>query len=211
VLAVLAVLALAVQLSTVRRHTNNLDKLRLDHVTAVVRAQSADAVLFGTAGTQDRTGSLGDLNFGRGPNLLDRYLALRMPSLPLVNDDTCVPAVAYLAGPRTSRHGLFLFYANDPDQQSAAAAAFAALPGIRVQEPATRYFLLRTVRALPPRALVELALRVRRAWVAAEPLNPRAGDLVTSDMQALDSPVTCVPRGPLGDPDISPNFPEIVT
>ncbi|HEU4977500.1 MAG TPA: hypothetical protein VFT42_01250, partial [Solirubrobacteraceae bacterium] len=76
--------------------------------------------------------------------------------------------------------------------------------------PAPRYFLLRTA-ALPPRALVELALRIRRAWVGAEPRNPRAGDLVASDQQALRAPGACVPRGPLGDPDISPNFPEIVT
>jgi hypothetical protein len=209
VLVGLSAVALLTQLSIVRKHDRNLAHLRLGRITSVVRAQSRDAVLFGTAGTQDFTGYLGAFNFGRGPNLLDRYLALRIPSLPLVNDDTCVPVVRYLDGAPTPRHGLFLFYANDPEQQAAAAAAFAKL-GVRVQVPAPRYFLIRTA-ALPPRALVELGLRIRKAWVAAEPANPRAGDLVTSDSRALQAPGTCTSRGPFGDPDISPNFPEIVT
>ena len=210
VLAVLAIVAVVTQLSVVRKHSHNLAKLQLTHVTKVVDAQSSDAVLFGTAGTQDLTGTLGAFNFGRGPYLLDRYLSMRIPSLPLVNDDTCVPVVAYLRGAQTPRHGLFLFYANEPAEQSAAAAAFKAIPRIVVQIPAPRYFLIRT-RSLAPRALVQLALRIRRAWVAAEPKNPRAGDLVASDTQALDAPGTCVPRGPFGDPDTSPNYPEIVT
>jgi hypothetical protein len=209
VLVALAAAALLTQLAVVRKHNHNLARLHLGRVTAVVRAQSGDAVLFGTAGTQDVTGTLGAFNFGRGPNLLDRYLALRIPSLPLVNDDTCVPVVGYLSGPPTPRHGLFLFYANDTDQQRAAKTAFAKL-GVRAQVPAPRYFLIRTA-ALPPRALVELALRIRTAWLAAEPANPRSGDLVASDRRALQAPGTCVSRGPFGDPDISPNFPEIVT
>src|SRR5581483_9356254 len=139
-LTALAVGALAVQISTDRRHTHNLAKLQLEHVTAVVRAQARDAVLFGSAGTSAPGGFLGDLNFGRGPNLLDRYFALRIPSLPLVNDDTCVPVVRYLAGQRTPRHGLFVFYANTADQQAAAASAFAKLRSVRVVVPATRYF-----------------------------------------------------------------------
>jgi hypothetical protein len=150
------------------------------------------------------------LNFGRGPNLLDRYLSLRIPSLPLVNDDTCVPVVAYLAR-AAPRHGLFVFYADAPGQQAAAAHAFAAVPGVRVTVPAPRYFVVRTARSLRPRELVQLALRVRETWIAAEPANPRARDLVASDTQALETPATCEPRGPLGDPDISPNYPEIVT
>jgi len=210
-LVALAAGALAFQLMTTLRHNRNISKLELDHITAVVRSQSSHAVLFGTAGTMDVTGFLGDLNFGRAPNLLDRYLSLRIPSLQLVNDDTCVPVVSYLRGSEPRRFGLFLFYANAPDQQAAAAAAFAKVPGVRVQVPAERYFLLRSAQPLPARALVELALRVRRAWVAAEPLNPRAGDLVASDSAALEAPGSCVPRGPLGDPDVSPNFPEVVT
>jgi len=207
VLAGLVAVAIVLQIATVQRHAHNLAKLKLDHVTAVVHAQSDDAVLFGSAGTLDASGSLGVLNFGRGPNLLDRYLSLRIPSLPLVNDDTCVPVAAFLAGAE-ARHGLFLFYADAPAQQAAAASAFAKLSGVRVTVPAPRYFLLRT-RALRPRALVVLALQIRRTWIAAEPANPRAGDLIDADRQALAA--TCVPRGPLGDPDISPHFPEVVT
>jgi hypothetical protein len=210
VLVVLAGIALLTQLSLVRSRNHKLAELRIGHITSVVRAQSHDAVLFGTAGTQDPTGFLGAFNFGRGANLLDRYLALRIPSLPLVNDDTCVPVTAYLEGPPTPRHGLFLFYANAPDQQAAAMRAFAKIEGVRVQVPAPRYLLIRTP-ALAPRALVVLGLRIRKAWVAAEPTNPRAGDLVASDTQALTAPASCMPRGPFGDPDISPNFPEIVT
>ncbi|HEV2590881.1 MAG TPA: hypothetical protein VGU02_03210, partial [Gaiellaceae bacterium] len=203
--------AIAVQVTTVQRHNHHLAKLQLNHVTEVVRAESSDAVLFGSAGTMDTTGFLGALNFGRGPNLLDRYLAMRIPSLQLVNDDTCVPVVAYLRGPQRARHGLFLFYANNPDAQAAASSAFAGIDGVRVTSPASRYYLVRTTNAMAPRALVVLALQIRRAWASAEPTNPRAGDLVASDRQALAAPGACVPRGPLGDPDISPNFPEIVT
>ena len=202
--------ALAIELVTVNRHARNLAKLRLNHITAVARAESKDAVLFGSAGTMDWTGVLGDFNFGRGPNLLDRYLALRLPSLPFVDDDTCVSVVEYLRAPPVARHGLFFFYANTVAQQSAAGSALARLHGVTVETPAPRYFLVRTP-PLEPRNLVQLAVKIRRAWIDAEPANPRAGDLVASDRQALDSPASCVPRGLLGDPDISPNFPEIAT
>ena len=90
------------------------------------------------------------------------------------------------------------------------ARNLAKLHGLTVDVPAPRYFLVRTP-PLASRALVEAALKIRSAWVAAVPANPRAGDLVASDRQALEAPASCVSRGPLGDPDVSPNFPEVIT
>jgi hypothetical protein len=190
---------------------SDLKHLDLNQVTAAVRADSAGSVLFGTAGTQNPSGYLGAFNFGRPPNLLDRYLQLRIPSLPLVNDDTCVPVVSFLAGPSTAEHGIWVFYAAFAPQEAAARSAFAGVAGVTVTEPAPHYFLLRSNAALAPRQLVGMAVELRRVWHHAEPANPRVSDLVNADSQALNSPATCQPRGFLDDPDISPNWPEALT
>ena len=53
-------------------------------------------VLFGSTGFTLPGGYLGYFTFGRPPNLADRYLSLRIPSLTFVNDDACEPVVAFL-------------------------------------------------------------------------------------------------------------------
>jgi hypothetical protein len=192
-----------------RQH--DLTHLDLNQVTAAVRADSAGSILFGTTGSQDPTGYLGAFNFGRPPNLLDEYLKLRISSLPLVNDDTCVPVVSLLAGPSTPEHGIWIFYAWRTDEEAAAGAAFAVASGVTVEQPAPHYFLVRSRKALPPRELVALGLTLRREWQRAIPGNPRVSDLVNADAQALNDPAKCQPRGFLDDPDISPNWPEALT
>jgi hypothetical protein len=189
----------------------DLKQLDLNQITAAVRADSAGSILFGTAGSQNPTGYLGAFNFGRPPNLLDRYLKLRIPSLPLVNDDTCVPVVSFLTDASAPEHGIWVFYAAFADQEAAAGAAFAVAPDVTVEEPAPHYFLLRSRDALAPRPLVELGLALRRDWQRAVPANPRVSDLVNADSQALNNPAKCQPRGFLDDPDISPNWPEALT
>src|SRR5205814_9155181 len=109
--------------------------LELGRIAAVVRAESRGAVLFGTTGSEDSTGYLGAFNFGRPPNLLDRYLELRIPSVELVDDDTCIPVVKFLRGPQQAKVGLWLFYAARPDEEAAARPALGAVPGVLVADP----------------------------------------------------------------------------
>jgi Dolichyl-phosphate-mannose-protein mannosyltransferase len=188
-----------------------LKQLDLNQITAAVRADSPGSILFGTTGSQDPTGYLGAFNFGRPANLLDEYLKLRIPSIPLIDDDTCVPVVSFLAGPSTPEHGIWIFYAARADEVSAARAAFAVAPGVTVDEQEPHYFLVRSRNALAPRQLVTLGLALRLAWQRAVPMNPRVSDLVNADSQALTAPAKCQPHGFLGDPDISPNWPEALT
>ena len=192
-----------------RQH--DLKHLDLNQITAAVRADSTGSILFGTTGSQDPSGYLGAFNFGRPANLLDQYLKLRIPSLVLIDDDTCVPVVSFLGGPSTAEHGIWVFYAARANEEAAAGAAFATAPGITVEEPAPHYFLLRSRDALAPRPLIVLGLALRRDWKRAVPLNPRVSDLVNADSQALTAPAACKPRGFLDDPDISPNWPESLT
>ncbi len=213
-LLVLGILVLGLGLFDARivlARQRDLSHLDLNQITAAVRADSSGSVLFGTAGTQDPSGYLGAFNFGRPANLLDRYLQFRIPSLQLVNDDTCVPAVSFLAGPTEARRGIWVFYATTAAQETVASAAFAHVPAVSVNRPTPHYFLLHSRQALAPRQLLTLALAVRRDWLRAEPENPRAGDLVNADSEALRAPAACQPRGFLDDPDISPNWPESLT
>ena len=189
----------------------DLKHLDLNQITAAVRADSTGSILFGTIGTQDPTGYLGAFNFGRPANLLDEYLKLRIPSLPLFDDDSFVPVVTFLAKPSEPQRGIWIFYAAAASQEAAAGAAFAVAPGVTVAEPAPQYILVRSRDSLAPRPLVELALALRRDWQRAVPTNPRVSDLVNADSQALTNPAKCQPRGFLEDPDISPNWPEALT
>ena len=72
--------------------------------------------------------------------------ALRIPSLRLVDDDTCVPVVSFLAGPATPRVGLWVFYAARADEEAAAGAALAAVRGA-VDEPLPHYLVVRSTGA----------------------------------------------------------------
>ena len=211
VLGILVVGLAGVDARIVLARQHQLSKLDLGRVTAAVREHSADSVVFGTTGTEDTTGYLGALNFGRPAFLLDRYFELRVSSLNVVADDTCVPAVAFLKGPSAPLHGIWVFYAARTDEETAAGAAFATAPDVTVLEPAPHYFLLRSTEALAPRALLELGLALRQRWQIAVPTNPRVQDLVDADTQALNAPGACKPHGFLGDPDISPNWPEALT
>jgi hypothetical protein len=208
-LLVAGLMTIDIRIVTARQH--QLANLHLGEVTSVVRDQSRNAVLFSTVGSQDPAGYLGAFNFGRPPSVFDKYLGLRIPSLREVDDDTCVPVVAFLAGPATPRIGLWVFYYARDDEAAPGRTALSGIPGTVLEEPEPHYLVVRTTRALPPRELVTKSLAIRRRWHAAIPGNPRSIDNVNSDSQALRAPAACRPRGFLDDPDISPNWPEALT
>ena len=211
VLAILLAGLITLETRVVLSRQRQLGQLDLGRISSLVAKQARGAVLFGTTGSEDNTGNIGAFNFGRPPNLLDRYLQLRDPSVTLVDDDTCLPVVSFLATPAPARHGIWIFYAARPDEEALARPALAAVPGVLVADPAPRYILIRSKSALSARGLVELGLELRRVWQRLVPGNPRVVDLVDGDSQALRDPAACKGHGFLDDPDISPNWPESVT
>jgi hypothetical protein len=183
-----------------------LARLGLGQLTAAVRAQSENAVLFGSTGFAVPGYYLGNFTFGRPPNLADRYLSLRI-DVPLVNDDACEPVVRFLAEDGPPRRGLWVFWAVLPEDHDQAVAAFRHVRGVELREPYRHFIVLRSASALPPRRLVELGLRLRLAWYRAVPFNRRVKLLIAADRTALRNAAGCKPVGVLGDPDIVPNYP----
>src|SRR5947208_16730031 len=94
-----------------------------------------------------------------------------------------------------------MFYAAFPDEDRAAARAFARTKAV-VERPGPGYFLLRSPRKLPPAALIRLGRAYRLAWRRAVPSNRRVNELLIADRQLLRG--RCVPYGDLGDPAIPP-------
>ena len=211
VLGILVAGLMTLETRVVLARQRQLSHLELGRITAVVRGESRGAVLFGTTGSEDATGYLGAFNFGRPPNLLDRYLELRISSLELVDDDTCIPVVAFLAHPGPPKVGIWIFYAARPDEYAVGRPALEAVPGVVVADATPRVLMVRSAKPLPPRRLVELGLELRRRWQRLVPGNPRVVDLVDADAQALRDPAACKGHGFLDDPDISPNWPESLT
>ena len=124
VLAILVAGLVAVELRFDANRRDGQRHIRLDAVTQAVRHEPAGTVLFGSTGTSGVAFS--SFDYGHPANLLDRYLALRVPSLEYVDDDSCERAVGFVGG-RAPKHGLWLFYAAAPAEQSAARLAFARL------------------------------------------------------------------------------------
>ncbi|MBV8599884.1 MAG: glycosyltransferase family 39 protein, partial [Actinobacteria bacterium] len=207
VLATAALVVFEARVVLIRQH--QLTRLQLNRLTSVVRAESADAVLFGSTGSADPTNYLGNLTFGRPPFLLDRYLGLRIGSLRVIDDDTCLPVVPFLRT-ATPRYGIWIFYVAPQDSLPTARVALT-VPGVTIAQPVRLTLVVRSTRALAPRPLVSLGLELRRHWQATIKDNPRVADLVDADATALRAPATCRGHGFLDDPDISPNWPESLT
>ena len=183
-----------------RNETHAIDIAAVTHAVAREAGEAGDAVLFGSTGTE---GALfASFDYGHPPNLLDHYVALRVP-VPLVDDDACARVAPFLLGPQTPRHGLWLFFSLDP------VSVFGGFPGVTVTQPTPAYFVVRSNEALPPRQLVDLGRRLRLAWRAAVPQNPRVNELLIADRDALRDPNACPAYGQLGDPDISPHWPPV--
>ena len=180
----------------------------LDVVTNAVRHEPPGTVVFGSSGTLGV--SFASFDYGHPVNLLDRYISLRVRSLEYVDDDSCARALGFVRGTAPHR-GLWLFYAAGPDESAAAARALAKQRGVTVEPLDHGYFVVRSKRALPPRALVELGRVVRLTWRSAVPQNLRVNELLQADRQLIRTPPTCKPYGELGDPGISPHWPPVKT
>jgi Dolichyl-phosphate-mannose-protein mannosyltransferase len=204
-LLVAGLVAISLRYDVDRRHA--VKSIGLDAVTHAVAREAAGSVLFGSTGTSGPF--FASFDYGHPANILDHYLALRVGGLRLVDDDSCSRVAPFLLGPTTRAHGLWLFFAAAPDEQQAAARAFAQTGGVTVTRPTPRYFVVRSSAALPPRGLVELGSRLRRVWRAAVPANTRVNELLIADRDALRAPTACPPYGELGDPDISPHWPPV--
>jgi hypothetical protein len=213
-LAVLALLVgglLATEVRIDLPRQNVLRQLGLSRVTEVVRSLDGGTVVFGATGSSDPDALAGAFTFGRPAPLLNRYLSLRIAGLDTVDDDSCARLAPFLLGPRTPRHGLWIFYAAASDQEASAAAAFAGLPSVTVARPVRGFFLLRSRAALPPRALVLLGERLRLRWQQAVPENRRVQESLDATREALAHPHDCTPYGVLDDPNISPHWPPLPT
>src|SRR6185312_11341953 len=209
VLAILVAGLLGVELRFVDNRRDQQRSIRLDAVTHAVQRAPRDSVLFGSTGTSGAFFS--QFDYGHPANLLDHYVALRVPRLDYVDDDSCERALPFVAGGGAPRHGLWLFYGAAPDEVAAAGPALAAVPGVHVERVPRGYFVVHSTGALAPRALIELGQRLRLAWRAAVPLNRRVNELLQADRQLLRRPPACTPYGELGDPGISPHWPPVKT
>jgi len=181
-------------------HRRAAHRIGVDAVVSAVRHEPAGTVLFGSTGTSGANFSAFD--YGHPANLLDHLVALRVPALARVDDETCVNLGAFVREAQP-RFVLWLFYAASADEAAAAERALG------VEPVAGRYFVVRSRTALSPRALVREGVRLRLAWKRAVPLNRRVDELLIADRSALAG--TCAPYGDLGDPGISPHWPPVKT
>lgn len=188
---------LGIELRAGLAHRAQTQRIGIDLVAGAVAQQPSGSVLFGSTGTSGALFS--GFDYGHPANLLDHLLALRLENVELVDDDSCKRAEAFLHGDAAPRYGVWVFYAAFPDETAAAQRALG------VEPVGGHYFVVRSARRLPPRALVEEGLRLRRRWKRAVPLNRRVDELLIADRQLLAG--TCVPYGELGDPGISPHWP----
>jgi hypothetical protein len=193
---------LAHELHYTLQHRDRTQAIAIESVAHAAAQQPAGSVLFGSTGTSGALFS--SFDYGHPANLLDRYVALRSSSLPLVDDDSCRRAQPFVRGPKTPRYGVWLFYAAFPDEERAAARAFARTRAVVVR-PGQGYFVLRSPGKLPPEGLIRLGRAYRLAWRRAVPSNRRVNELLIADRGLLGG--RCLPYGDLGDPDISPHWP----
>ena len=158
-------------------------------------------MLFGSTGTSGALFS--SFDYGHPANILDHLIALRVSSVRLVDDDSCRRAEQFLHQTSRRRFGVWVFYAASRQEATAAQRALGAQP------IGGHYFVVRSPRPAPPRALIQEGLALRERWKHAVPANRRVDELLQSDRRLLAG--TCIPYGELGDPDISPHWPPVLT
>ena len=188
------------------RHRDHTRAIGVEAIADAVARQPAGSVLFGSTGTTGANFS--SFDYGHPANLIDRYVALSVDAVRLVDDDSCERALPFVHGAASPRYGVWLFYAASPEEERAAEAAFARTRAVVVR-PGNGSFLLRSPRPLPPKGLIELGRSYRLAWRKAVPSNRRVNELLIADRQLLKG--RCIPYGDLGDPDISPHWPPAKT
>ena len=201
VLALLVAGLLAVEIRYDVHHRDAVRGIGVDAVTEAVAREPKGAVLFGSTGTSGALFS--SFDYGHPANILDHLVALRVSTVELVDDDSCGRVESFMRRTSQRRFGVWVFYAASREEASAAERALG------VEPVAGHYFVVRSSRALAPRALIREGLALRERWKRAVPFNRRVDELLTSDRQLLAG--TCVPYGELGDPDISPHWPPALT
>jgi hypothetical protein len=200
-LAILVAGLLTVELRYDGDHRDETRAIAVDVAVRAVANEPPGTVLFGSTGTSGALFSAFD--YGHPANILDHLVGLRVPSLQVVDDDSCMRALPFLQGPPHPRYGVWLFYAASADEAEAAARVLHSAP------LGGHYFAVRSPAPLSPRALIRLGRSLRLAWRRAVPLNHRVDELLQADRRLLSG--TCVPYGELGDPDISPHWPPVGT
>jgi Dolichyl-phosphate-mannose-protein mannosyltransferase len=201
VVAALLVAGLAgVELRYDLNHKHATQRIGVNAIVDAVSHEPAGTVLFGSTGTSGADFSAFD--YGHPANVLDHLIALRVPSLDYVDDDSCERAEAFLRGSQTRRRGLWVFYGASPDEVASAAALFH-------EKPIGSHYFAVLSPPLTPRQLVAEGLRWRTLWSRVVPVNRRVNELIRSDRQLLAG--KCVPYGVLGDPDIDPHWPPVKT
>ncbi|HZT17294.1 MAG TPA: glycosyltransferase family 39 protein [Gaiellaceae bacterium] len=206
VLLVAGLLAIELRYDLDRRH--DVARIDVDAVTHQVAREAGGSVLFGSTGTSGP--AFASFDYGHPANILDHYVALRVGGLRLVDDDACTRLAPFLRGSATATHGIWLFFAAHRSEWQAASRGFRPFASVvTVARPTPRYFVVRSREAMPPRALVELGVRLRLAWRSAVPANTRVNELLIADREALRAPGACPAYGVLGDPDTSPHWPPV--
>jgi hypothetical protein len=209
VLALLVGGLLGVEVRYDLNHRNAVERIGVDSVVDAVGRAPQGSVMFGSTGTSGALFS--SFDYGHPANILDHLVALRVQSVPLVDDDSCQRALPFLHGGGPPRFGVWLFYAAASGEAGTAAEALAAVPHAQVERVGRHYFVVRTDSRLAPRKLIRIGLSLRRAWKRAVPSNQRVDELLLADRELLGGPKACVPYGELGDPDISPHWPPTTT
>ncbi len=189
-------------------HRNAVRRIGVDAVVRAVEEVPRGSVLFGSTGTSGALFS--SFDYGHPANVLDHLVALRVPTLELVDDDSCDRARPFLRS-RGESVGVWLFYAASPGEAGRAAQALGGVAGARSTPVGRHYFVVRSSSRLPPRALIGLGVKLRLAWKQAVPSNHRVEELLLADRQLLHASAACRPYGDLGDPDISPHWPPAKT
>ena len=201
VLVLLVAGLLAVEIRYDVHHRDAVHRIGVDAVTQAVAREPKGSVLFGSTGTCGRAVLVVRLRASgehpRPPRRAPRVLGSARRRR-LVRARGAVPA-----RPVGPRFGVWLFYAASRGEATAGTRALGVAP------VGGHYFVVRSARPESPRALIREGLLLRERWKRAVPFNQRVDELLTSDRQLLAG--TCVPYGELGDPDISPHWPPVVT
>jgi len=157
------------------RRLDRLRDLRLPDLVATVERHSEDGVLFSSTGTPFA---------GRPPELLNEHVALEVSAIAAVEERYERELAAFLAGGAERRVGLWVFR-GDPARVETALARLGAVDGVAAERISAQVVLVRSTASGDPRALLELATRVRGAWSLGEPRDRRVEALIALDRKAL--------------------------
>jgi 4-amino-4-deoxy-L-arabinose transferase-like glycosyltransferase len=170
---------------------DRMHRLELPRVADAVAADES-AVLFGSSGTVAQSGAAGALTRFRPPRLVSTYVALARPQVEVVDETGCAGVKAFLSERTRPRRGVWLFYEAVPALAQGAAGRLAMVPGVHIQIVGHRYVLARSAEPTDPRDLVELGVRLRRAWRGHAPEDAQSVRMLAADREGLDPGWNCL-------------------